>query len=260
MLRDLPARFSWPPPPTRALGGGRRGRGRWLGGGPLTVGEKDENAALLCSGTWKLWYSSGPYCGREQGSARPGPRAPRRRGLHARSRNENKTPRTQRALWVPAALPPTAPRRWSERTANTMPPSSSGAARAGPSSLAAHPFSQGIPESWPVVFVAAESPRERASREASTSPTGGHSGQIWLLRAHPARVCERGFLVRNERFASGPLLFCQWQKRGRVTRDACPPGSAPGTSEGRPRPPARPVRWLPESQSSWKPPHGPGLQ
>lgn len=202
----MPARFSWPPPPTRALGGGRRGRGRWLGGGPLTVGEKDENAALLCSGTWKLWYSSGPYCGREQGSARPAPRAPRRRGLHARSRNENKTPRTQRALWVPAALPPTAPRRWSERTANTMPPSSSGAARAGPSSLAAHPLSQGIPESWPVVFVAAESPRERASREASTSPTGGHSGQIWLLRAHPARVCERGFLVGNERFASGPLL------------------------------------------------------
>lgn len=152
-------------------------------------------------------------------------RAPRRRGLHARSRNENKTPRTQRALWVPAALPPTAPRRWSERTANTMPPSSSGAARAGPSSLAAHPLSQGSPESWPVVFIAAESPRERASREASTSPTGGHSGQIWLLRAHPARVCERGCLLRNERFASGPLLFCQWQKRGRVTRDACPPGS-----------------------------------
>lgn len=67
MLRDLPARFSWPPPPTRALGGGRRGRGRWLGGGPLTVGEKDENAALLCSGTWKLWYSSGPYCGQSRG-------------------------------------------------------------------------------------------------------------------------------------------------------------------------------------------------
>lgn len=107
------------PLPRRALGGGRRGRGRWLGGGPLTVGEKDENAALLCSGTWKLWYSSGPYCGREQESA---PRAPRRRGLRARSRNENKTPQTQRALWVPAALPPTAPRRWSERTANTMPP------------------------------------------------------------------------------------------------------------------------------------------
>lgn len=47
---------------------------------------------------------------------------PSRRRLRARSRNKNKTPQTQRALWVPAALPPTAPRRWSERTANTMPP------------------------------------------------------------------------------------------------------------------------------------------